>query len=111
MQWVLAGVEPRLDPSRPASVLALKQEELQLPVYAQATPTAVPKTLMLKGVSGRPGHWLALINNQTLQAGETGRVRVGLTSVMVHCLAVTERSATIELTESGERQELTLDSR
>ncbi len=111
VQWVLRGLQPRLDPNDLTSVLALKQEEARLPAYPQAVRTAVPDTLQLKGISGRTGHRLALINNQTLQAGETARVRVGPTSVMVRCIAVTDKSATIELTESGERQELVLDTR
>ena len=109
-QWVQAGLQPRLDPNHLADVLALKQEPTQMPAWMPATQTRVPDTLRLKGISGRAGHWLALINNQTLVTGETGRVRVGATNVQVRCISVTEKSAVIELPDSGERQELTLES-
>jgi hypothetical protein len=109
-QWVQAGLQPRLDPNHLADILALKQEATRMPAWTPATRTPVPDTLRLKGISGRAGHWLALVNNQTLVAGETGRVRVGSTNVQVRCISVTEKSAVIELPDSGERQELTLES-
>ena len=90
VQWVQSGLAPRLDSRNPASLLDLKKEVARLPAWDPTVRTAVPDTLRLKGVSGRAGHWLALINNQTLQAGETGQGARG-SSPMSWCAASRSR--------------------
>ncbi|MBI5388344.1 MAG: hypothetical protein HZA90_27075 [Verrucomicrobia bacterium] len=112
VHWVKSGVGERIKSSRTTTGLDLKrQDQPRLPSWPQAVPTPVPDTLQLKGISGRPGRWLALINNETLRAGESARVRVAATNVLVRCLAITEQSAMIELVATGERRTLSLPPR
>jgi hypothetical protein len=39
-------------------------------------PTAVPDTLVLRGISGTPQRRFALVNDTTLEKGEQAKVRV-----------------------------------
>jgi hypothetical protein len=110
VEWVKSGVEDRIQPDNTEQVLALKPRAT-VSAWPQSVPTQVPNTLQLKGISGGPGRWLALINDCTLGVGEAARVRVGAAKVNVRCLAATASSVTIELVDSGERQELRLHSR
>jgi hypothetical protein len=110
VQWIKSGAGARLDSTNLAGLLALKPEPAFVPAWGQTAPTKVPDTLQLKAISGRPGRWLALVNDRTFEAGETGRVRVGATNVMVRCVSVADNSAIIELLNSGKRQELKLRS-
>ncbi len=60
------------------------------PAFSGA-PTFPPKTysaLELKGISGPSNARLALINNQTIGAGETGKVKLGASMVKVQCLEI-----------------------
>jgi hypothetical protein len=108
VEWVKSGVEGQIEPANTASVLALRAPPAPSLDWPQAVPTKVPDTLRLKGISGQPGRWLALVNDRTLEAGETGNVRVGPAKVRVHCVTVTAQSVVVELADSGERQELFL---
>ena len=57
------------------------------------TPTqpVVPVTeLTVKGISGRPGHRLAIINNRTFAIGETAEMKVDKHIVKVQCLEITD---------------------
>jgi hypothetical protein len=108
VEWIKAGVEDHIDTDNTASVLALRAPSPTSPALPAASATKVPDRLMLKGVSGRPGRWLALINDRTFQSGETARVRVGTTNFLVHCVSTEARSAVIELVETGARHELRL---
>jgi hypothetical protein len=73
----------------------------------QPQPSAGPDRLMLKGISlaGKP---LAMINNQTFLAGESAKVAVAGTNVLIKCIAIRERSVRIQIVSSGEEQELFL---
>jgi hypothetical protein len=71
-------------------------------------PTAVPNTLLLRGISSSKSQPLALINDHTFAAGESAKVRVGTTNVLVRCLAVEGHSARIQIVSSGREMELQL---
>jgi sRNA-binding protein len=71
-----------------------------------AAPTSVPDTLVLKGISGTKGHAFVLINDQTLAVGESAKVRVGKTNVLVRCLEIRDNSARIQILDSREERVL-----
>jgi protein disulfide-isomerase len=79
------------------------------PPAFNGAPTFPPKQyagLELKGISGPPNARLALINNQTLGAGETGKVKLGSTVVKVKCLEVRDDAAIVMVDGANERREL-----
>ncbi len=109
VQWVKSGLGERIQTSPRGKDLALKKaERASARGWPVAVPTPVPDTLQLKGVSGRLGRWIVLINNETLRVGETVRVRVGVSNVLVRCVSATANSAEIELLPSRERRMLPL---
>ena len=65
------------------------KEELPNPQYVQ--------DIVLKGISGTPDRRFAVINNQTLGKGETGRIKAGQKSVTVKCLEIKERSVVVQI--------------
>jgi hypothetical protein len=73
-----------------------------------AKRATAPDRLLLKGISSTKDHPLALINDQTLAVGETAKVHVGTSNVIVRCIAVGNRSAKIQLVDSGRELELQL---
>ncbi len=110
--WMLDGTDSWLDQAQPSRVLELKSNHRDaldaepfrpLPVV----PTPVPDRLMLKGVAGPADRRLALINDQSLAPGESGRVRVGRTNVVVRCLEIRERSAWIQVAGEAAPREIT----
>ena len=112
VQWVKSGLGERIRSGPPGHRLSAPKTERTLAHgWPAPVPTPVPATLQLRGISGRPGHRLALINNETLQAGDLARVRVGTSNVLVRCLSVETNSALIELMGTGERQALRLRER
>jgi hypothetical protein len=65
------------------------KEELPEPQYV--------KDIVLKSISGPPDRRLALINNQTLGKGETGKIKAGQKTVTVKCLEIRERSVVVQI--------------
>jgi hypothetical protein len=65
------------------------KEELPNPQYVQ--------DIVLKGISGTPDRRFAVINNQTLGKGETGRIKAGQKTVTVKCLEIKERSVVVQI--------------
>jgi len=77
--------------------------------YETTAPTthAAPITsLVLRGISGSPGHRLVVINNQNFGAGDEGDVGVPGGKIHVRCLEIKEDSVIIEA--GGQRRELRL---
>ena len=116
MEWMQSGLDASLDgndldrvrrvrfrPQRSATA-----EFVPLPKPA---PTPVPDTLTLIGISGTGSRRLALVNDRALSAGESGKVRVAKTNVVVHCLEVRNDSVLIEVEGSPETKELFLKSK
>lgn len=65
------------------------KEELPEPQYVQ--------DIALKSISGRPDRRFALLNNQTLGKGETGKIKAGQKTVTVKCLEIKERSVVVQI--------------
>jgi len=113
LDWMRWGVNPRLNA---ANLDDVRNVEIPRPKAGPATkvnlyveqPTLVPDTLLLKGISSSKSRSLALINDQTFAAGESAKVRVGTTNVLVRCLAVGGHSARIQIVDSGREMELQL---
>jgi Protein DA1 len=113
LDWMRWGVSSRLNAANLDDVRNVEMPRPKAgPAAAitfhveQATP--VPDTLLLKGISSLKSRPLALINDQTFAAGESAKVRVGTTNVLVRCLAVGGHSARIQIVDSGREMELQL---
>jgi hypothetical protein len=81
------------------------------PLMFSGAPTGKgPKytDLSLKSISGSGTKRLALINNQTLAAGESGKVRLGAGEVKVRCEEIREKSVIVTVDGKKERRELRL---
>ena len=61
---------------------------------------------MLMGVADIGFTWL--VNNESFTVGESAKVRVGTSNVLVRCLAIGERSVRIQIVDSGKELELHL---
>ncbi len=113
LDWMKWGTDSYLDPDDPDQVrgVTVPKEKTTPPasalVFSQVT-TKAPDVLMLKGILGGNGHALALINDQSLAVGESGKVRVGTSNVLVRCLAIRADSVSIQVGDSGAPQVLSL---
>ncbi len=113
LDWVRWGVNPRL---KAADLGDIRNVEMPRPkanaavtnVFYGQKLAPVPTRLLLKGISSSRNRPLALINDRTLAVGESAKVRVGTTNVLVRCLAIGARSVRIQLVESGTETELYL---
>lgn len=76
----------------------------------EPVPVPVPEKLILKGIVGAGTGKLALINNQTLAAGETARVKIGRTNMLVRCLEIGIDSVVIAVGDGDEKQRLNMGS-
>jgi hypothetical protein len=68
-------------------------------------PTA---DLTLKGISGTPEQPLAIINNQTFTAGETGDVTTLAGKIRILCVEINMAAGTVLVQVGGQRRELRL---
>lgn len=53
--------------------------------------------IVLKGISGDVGHRMAVINNKTVEVGETAEIKVGEKPVKVHCVKISEKSVLVRV--------------
>jgi hypothetical protein len=115
MQWVKHGVDPEVDAEHLERILALRENSPGKPsadsastpfAFAPTVPRSAPTNLVLKGLSGSKSRRFALINDATLQANEQGKVRLGDSNVVVHCLQILDDAAVIKV--AGENQTRTL---
>jgi thioredoxin-related protein len=88
-----------------------KQSEAEpdpLPAFngAPTFPAKVYTGLELRGIAGPANARLAMINNQTLGAGETGKVKLGDSVVKVKCLEVHDDRAVVMIEGTNQRREL-----
>lgn len=95
---------PAADSSRPADPTAP-------PSFGGAKTGPPPKyaQLTLKSISGTGSRRLALINNQTLALGESGKVRLGDSEVKVRVEEIRDKSVVVTVEGKGERKELFLN--
>jgi hypothetical protein len=112
VDWMKYGVEAQLDGDHLGSVRTIQFPRLPRPANRvflyPAISTTEPDTLVLRGLSSAREQLFALINDRTLAVGETGRIRVGKTNVLVRCLAIGDHSVRIQIVDSGQLQELQL---
>jgi Protein DA1 len=116
VEWMKAGEDTRLDMANLDRVRDMHGGDytpVQPPsvVWAVVTPpppTAVPNTLVLKGISGARNDRFALINNATFETMEKGPVRVGATNVMIRCLEIHDDSVVIQVEGSTQKKQLFL---
>ena len=73
-------------------------------VAAANTPAGNITSLVLKGFSGSQNHRLAIINNHTFAAGDTGDVITPEGRIHLRCIEIKTNSAVIEI--GGQRHEL-----
>ena len=99
VQWIMTGVDESMAESNGGRALAVHSDPTPLFVWPPpaATPTTVPGTLMLKGISGTSARRFALINDATLTKDEETRVRVGSSSLIVRCLEIRPQSVVIQI--------------
>jgi thioredoxin-related protein len=110
----IAGLEKipgmrHVDLPQPAKQEAQEPEIPRKPVAFVPIPPAVAtrySQLALKGISGSKDRRMALINNETLMAGEKARVKVQDTQVEVLCKEIREDSVLIVV--DGKQVELKL---
>lgn len=77
-------------------------------------PTAPPprySDLVLKNISGTAGRRFALINNQTLTAGEAARIKLGDGEVKVRCIEIRAQSVLVQVEGQEGQRELKLAER
>jgi len=73
---------------------------------AAANPHVADVTsLVVKGISGPPGHRLVIINNHTFAEGDEGDVLTTEGRMRVRCIEISEKSVMVEI--SGQRHMLT----
>ena len=109
VKWMKDGVDDKVDLGNTARVLVRKNDDDPIQVAWQpAKPTAVPDTLVLRGISGTPQRRFALVNDTTLEKGEQAKVRVGSSNVVVRCVEIAD--ASVVLTVNGASQQTRLSA-
>jgi DNA-directed RNA polymerase subunit N (RpoN/RPB10) len=113
LDWMKWGTADELSAEEPNRIREIeiprgKSAVVVTPYARVVAPRSIPDTLILKGISGTPGHAFALINDQTIAVGESARVRVGKTNVVVRCLEIKDDTARIQIVGSTEEQRLSL---
>jgi len=107
----------RLQPKTVAQAAPQQPQEPQ-PAPTEQTPEAPafngaltfePKVytdLELKGISGKANARFALINNQTIGAGESAKIKVGDSVVTVKCLEIHDDYVLVSVNGTNDRREL-----
>ena len=112
VRWIMDGVDSWVDTGKLPRLLVLKEAQDPaplLPNWGPSKPTAVPDTLILRGLSGTGAHRYALINNATLSVGEQTRVRVGPSNQLVRCLSIASNTVTLQVSGEPAPRQLELD--
>lgn len=114
MQWMKWGTDSRLREEEPDRIRKIDEKKppaarpLHEIVPLVFEPPPVPDKPTLIGISGTGSRRLALINDRAFVANESGKVRVGKTNVVIHCLEIRDGSVIIKVDGSQEEQELSL---
>jgi hypothetical protein len=110
VKWVKTGIDEVLPATDTVGQLALRDEGPAPLTWPPPLPqpTAVPDTLLLRGISTTPNRRYVLINDCTLTRNEKGRVRVGTSNVVVRCVDIRARSAVIQIEGDAAPRELFL---
>ncbi len=103
VKWIKDGVDDKVDLGNTARVLVRNNDNDPIQVAWQAVkPTAVPDTLVLRGISGTSQRRFALINDTTLEKGEQAKVRVGSSNVVVRCVEISDASVVLSIAGASE---------
>jgi hypothetical protein len=89
---------PRTTPGPPATLPASQSQPLSQTYDA----------LTLKAILWSQTHPMATINNRTFEVGDVFKVKLGLSNVIVTCVAIRENAVQIKVGGSSEKQELRL---
>jgi len=109
VKWMKDGVDDKVDFGNTARVLVRNNDDDPIQVAWQPVkPTAVPDTLVLRGISGTPQRRFALVNDTTLQKGEQAKVRVGSSNVVVRCVEISDASVLLTINGAAEQTQLSL---
>jgi len=109
VKWIKDGVDDKIDLRNTSRVLVRRNDDQPIQAAWQPVkPTAVPNTLVLRGISGTPQRRFALVNDATLQKGEQTKVRVGSTNVVVRCLEISDASVVLIVNGAAEQTQLFL---
>jgi hypothetical protein len=116
IQWMRWGKHHELSEEEPDRIRLIAEKPAspaQRPglVPIIVGPTPVPDQLTLIGILGSGARRLALINDRSLGAGESGRVRYGTTNVVVRCVEFRTNSVIVEVGEDKTREELVLKAK
>jgi hypothetical protein len=74
------------------------------------TGTQILNSFVLKGISGRPGKRLALLNNRTVGVGEISEFRSNNQIFKVRCVEIREKSVLLGVEGTSETKEIFLRS-
>lgn len=120
VDWIKSGDDPTLTADKLERVRAVDgkyvrdpDRPLALPAYAPELPTAsfaapVLESLTLQSISGTPGRRFAIVNHQTFEPLEKGRVTVGRTNLAIQCLEINADYVVVKVQSSGEKRLLKL---
>jgi hypothetical protein len=116
LRWLRYGTDPSLDTEDPDRIRRIV--EPVAPVSTQVSrppvslgPRVFPDEPTLVGISGTGKQRLALINDQSLGAGETGKVRVGTTNISIRCVEIGADLVRIRIEGEETDRELRLKSK
>lgn len=111
LDWVGHGSDTRLVAENLYHIKALAPDTVAVDVhtYAGAQPAESRETLRLKGITWTPGRSLALINDRSFAAGESGKINLGASNVTIRCLSIRQDAVRIQIVPSGEQKELSLE--
>ena len=113
IDWIRRGSDSWVDKDRLERMLVLKEETTDeppaIPLYQRTTTrTTVPDTLILRGISGSDQRRFALINDRTFAKGESAKVRISSSNVLVQCVEIRDASVVIRIGEKQTTLELAL---
>jgi len=84
-------------------------DSTRTPELAQpASHTVEVSSLKVPGISGTPGHLLAIINNHTFAVGEEGDVKTGSGLVHIRCLEIQNNAVVVEI--NGQPHRINVES-
>jgi hypothetical protein len=86
-----------------------RRDPVSVAVVAQNV--RVDPVLVLKGIVGSKSHRLAIINNETFEAGEESLVRVPNGHVHVQCIEIGEDYVVVKVEGEAQAKRLTMDEK
>src|SRR5207245_6217777 len=107
-QGILDVSLPRRSTQNSSTNIQDRSEKIISSFVGKSNPA--PDKLILKGISRTKTGFLALVNDNSFEPGESGKVRVGGTNITIRCLAISDNSVRIQIVGSSKEEELFLRS-